>query len=656
MKYVLGDLLIDTGRQSVSRSGVAITLPKLSYDLLLTLIRAAPNLVSLDELLRQVWPGLIVNPETVSKRVMLLRDALDEDPRAPRYIAGLRGRGYQIIGDVSESTDRVTEPSLEAERGLKSEAPPTALRRVSIPVLTLILLFMIIAGALLWRSLRPTAPARPQATSQAAVQKPEAAVQVFSPPAHSVAVMPFVNMSGDPKEEYFSDGVSEELLNALSRLNDLQVVARSSSFSFKGQNVDAATIAHKLNVGAILEGSVRRSGNTVRITAQLINTVTGFHLWSETYDRPFTDILKVQTEVATAVARQLRVKLTKNESDSLSVGGTQIPEAYDAYLRARREWDEGAWFPEDKAMHNALAAADQAIKLDPHYAAAYAFRGAVFIEIIETLPSVNLDQRENLAKQARVSAERAVALAPDFGEAHAWLARILYQCFYDFAGAESEFEKAVALAPGNAEVQFLFASFAAKMGHIETALTHLRLVSSLDPHNYESYLKQASVLSFTRRFAEAQVALRHAQALKPESSPILTWWQADVFLALGQAEQARQLCESPAIGIGEVYRHECLVLAYHALGRQADAKSELERYKAIAGEEGTGEPAGSQAFEYAQVYAQLGDNAQALEWLAKAERIHDDGLTFLRCLWKFDPIREEPQFKAIEARMHFPPP
>jgi adenylate cyclase len=652
MKYVLGDLLIDTGRQSVSRSGAAIALPKLSYDLLLTLIRAAPNLVSLDELLRQVWPGLIVSPETVSKRVMLLRDALGEDPRAPRYIAGLRGRGYQIIGDVSELTDRVTELSLESERGLKSEAPRIALRRVSIPALTVTLLFMIIAGALLWRSLRPAATARPQATSHAAVQKPETVVQVFSPPARSVAVMPFVNMSGDPNEEYFSDGVSEELLNELSRLNDLQVVARSSSFSFKGQNVDAATIAHKLNVGAILEGSVRRSGNTVRITAQLINTVTGFHLWSETYDRPFTDILKVQTEVATAVARQLRVKLTKNESDSLSVGGTQIPEAYDAYLRAHREWDENEGVPEDKAMHTALAAADQAIKLDPHYAAAYALRGT----LLQTLSIQNLDQRENLAKQARASAERAVALAPDFGEAHAWLARILNFCFYDFVGAESEYEKAVALAPGSADVQFLFSAFAAKMGHVETALTHLRLVSGLDPHNYQSYMHQAGILSFTRQFGEAQVALRHAQALKPDSSPSLDWLQANLFLALGQAEQARQLCEAPVTRFGEAYktyegyRHECLALAYHALGRQADAKSELELYKAMNGEKDT------QAFEYAQIYAQLGDKAQALEWLAKAERNHDFGLTFLRCLWQFDPIREEPQFKAIEARMNFPAP
>jgi TolB-like protein len=127
----------------------------------------------------------------------------------------------------------------------------------------------------------------------------------FNPPAHSIAVLPFVNMSGDATQDYFSDGISEELLNALSRLNDLQVVARTSSFSFKGQNVNVSTIAHELNVGAILEGSVRRAGNTVRITAQLINTVTGFHLWSETYDRPFTDIFKVQTEVATAVAQQL---------------------------------------------------------------------------------------------------------------------------------------------------------------------------------------------------------------------------------------------------------------------------------------------------------------------------------------------------------------
>jgi adenylate cyclase len=214
----------------------------------------------------------------------LLSDALEWPHVIVRLVTFLLILGFPIV------------PILAWYHGVR------ALKRVSGSELIIIALLLAIGGGLLWLVPRPNAErARTETPSPLATinPKPETTEAAFNPPAHSIAVLPFVNMSGDPKEDYFSDGISEELLNALSRLNDLQVVARTSSFSFKGQNVDVPTIARKLNVGAILEGSVRRAGNTVRITAQLINTVTGFHLWSETYDRPLNDILKVQTEVAT---------------------------------------------------------------------------------------------------------------------------------------------------------------------------------------------------------------------------------------------------------------------------------------------------------------------------------------------------------------------
>jgi adenylate cyclase len=524
-----------------------------------------------------------------------------------------------------------------------------ALKRVSGSELIIIALLLAIGGSLLWLFPHPTAErARTETPSPPATinPRPPSSAEIFAPPPHSIAVLPFVNMSGDAKQDYFADGVSEELLNALSRLNDLQVVARTSSFSFKGKDVDISTIAHKLNVGAVLEGSVRRAGNTVRITAQLINTVSGFHLWSETYDRPFSDILSVQTEVATAVAKELQAKMLGDESAKLEIGGTKNPGAYDAYLRADREIrdppNSRATF--DSRRRAALAALDQAIKLDPRYAAAYAQRSGV----LEVMSINTSSEHDNLAKQALASAERAVALAPDYGEAHAALARILSVLYFDFGGAESEYERALALAPGSAEVQWLFASFAAKMGHVEPALAATRRVASLDPQNYSSYLRQVGDLSLLRRFDEAQVALQHARALKPELVG-LDLEQARIFLASGQAEQARQLCESLETPTEENFRHYCLVLAYHALGKQADAKSELERYKALKGE---GDDA---AFDYAQIYAQLGDKAQALQWLSKAERVHDSGMTYLKVYWQLDPIRDEPQFKAIEARMKFPP-
>ncbi len=158
----------------------------------------------------------------------------------------------------------------------------------------------------------------------------------FNPPPHSIAVLPFVNLSGDKEQEYFSDGLTEELLNSLAEINELQVAARTSAFSFKGTNTDIATIARKLNVGAVLEGSVRRSAHTIRITAQLINAVTGFHLWSKTYDRDIGDVLKLQTEIATAVASALKVALLSDVAAKVELGGTRNPAAFDAYLRGSK--------------------------------------------------------------------------------------------------------------------------------------------------------------------------------------------------------------------------------------------------------------------------------------------------------------------------------
>jgi len=369
------------------------------------------------------------------------------------------------------------ESVLPFERG--GGHTPAQTRRTYAPALIAAAAVLVIAVSgiavwLLWRSLQPAAPAGAQATSQAAAQKPESVTPVFSPPPHSVAVLPFVNMSGDPKEDYFSDGISEELLNALSSLNDLQVVARTSSFSFKGQNVNVATIAHELNVGAILEGSVRRAGNTVRITAQLINTVTGFHLWSATYDRPFTDIFKVQTEVATAVAHQLEIKLVGDESAKIEVGGTKNPAAYDAYLRAQRVYQQGEGEPGSRAT---VVAVDKAIALDPDYAAAYVLRS---IALLSLWGIANADTVKGLGDQAIAAAKHAVTLAPDYGDAHAALGRARLNVSVDFFGAAAEFDRALALAPGSADVQRAFGTYAALIGHFEPARAAMQRAVSLD--------------------------------------------------------------------------------------------------------------------------------------------------------------------------------
>jgi TolB-like protein/Tfp pilus assembly protein PilF len=497
-----------------------------------------------------------------------------------------------------------------------------------------------IAAWLLWRSLQPGVAGRAQATSQDVAQKAESATPVFSPPAHSVAVLPFVNMSGDPKQEYFSDGISEELLNALSRLNDLQVVARTSSFSFKGQNVDMSTIAHKLNVGAILEGSVRRAGNTVRITAQLINTVTGFHLWSATYDRPFTDIFKVQTEVATAVAQQLEAKLAGDESARLEVGGTQNPDAFDAHLRAMLLFDH-ATGPE---WHASLRELDKAIALDPKYAAAYALRAETLIYLSF---EPNIEGANALRDEAVASAERAVALAPDLGDAHIALADVRGQLRLDFVGAGAEYERALAVAPGSAYVQYKVAEFRSFMGHSEPALVGAQRGVSLDPQDQQAYYVQGVVFYNAKRYGDALAAFRHALTLLSAGGGGPNRTIIEALFRSGQVEEARQLLETPTTPVIERDRHHLLAMVYHGLGRQVDAEHELDKYKKLVGD--------ARPYRMAQIYAQWGDAPAALQSLLRAEQFHDIYFYMVKVDPLLDPIRNDPQFTAFLARIKFPP-
>jgi serine/threonine protein kinase/tetratricopeptide (TPR) repeat protein len=471
---------------------------------------------------------------------------------------------------------------------------------------------------------------------------PGASAVVFAPPPHSIAVLPFVNMSGDPDQEYFSDGLSEELLNSLSHLNSLQVVARTSSFSFKGKNIDVSTIARRLNVGAVLEGSVRRSGSTVRITVQLINGVNGFHMWSQSYDRDLSDILQVQAEVASSVARQLEVQLSGGEAGKIELGGTRNPQAYEAYLRAAQllsNWDTG-----EQGIHAALAAFDQAIALDPNYAWAHVGRSRTLTSISIWVAKPN--ERDAWRAQASAAAERAVVLAPELGEAHAVLAVTRAYGLLNFVGAAPEYERALALAPGSAYVERVFAAFYSQLGHHEVAVNAARRAVSLDPQNVQMHLLLGQVLSNARHFDQALSAFQDALVLSPDSHYI----QAQKFYALlasGQLERAQRLCELPATPLDDDERHECLALAYHALGRQTDADRHMQQLQAMEGNRW--------AFAYAEIYAQWGNTAAALEWLGKAEQLRDPSFQVLRVSWLLDPIRDQPQFKAIEARLNLPP-
>ena len=483
-----------------------------------------------------------------------------------------------------------------------------------------------------WISKRQVSPPAPPTAPRAA------APAAFSPPPHSIAVLPFVNMSGDKEQEYFSDGLTEELLNSLAEINELQVAARSSSFYFKGKDVDLGTVAHKLNVGAVLEGSVRRSGHTIRITAQLINAVTGFHLWSKTYDRDLGDVLKLQTEIATAVASALKVTLLGDVAAKVELGGTSNSGAFDAYLRGAKAYSSKH---EAKEIPAAIAAYTEAIRLDPHYALAFAARSIALATYTAAEAATKAAMREGFDK-AQADARQALALAPDLAWAHLALANVSELGTLDFTQASDAYKRALALAPGNAEVLRLSGKFAAYMGQFDAAVAAARRAVVLDPLARASHSVLGRTLYVAHRYQEAIDALAEVLSLDPDYKDTYAY-RGFAYYGAGDLQSARASCETQPDYWGNQY---CLAITYDRLGRHADAEAELAKMKAVVGD--------TASYQYATVYAQWGNRAQALDWLETALRVRDPGLEFLKTDPLLDPLRKEPRFQAIERDLKFP--
>jgi serine/threonine-protein kinase len=457
----------------------------------------------------------------------------------------------------------------------------------------------------------------------------------FNPPLHSIAVLPFVNMSGDKNQEYFSDGLSEELLNDLARINELQVAARTSAFSFKGKDTDIATIARRLNVASVLEGSVRRSGQTIRITAQLNNAVTGFHIWSQTFDRDLGDVLQLQAEIATEVALALKIRLLGDVATRFELGGTRNPAAFDAYLRAM----QASWRGDENGLQDAIAAWTEAIRLDPGYAGAFAGRSIAYSAYAGTFAHGSAI-REFFDKAHR-DAHQALTLTPEFVGGYLALADYYENGSLDFAQASKAYDRARTLAPGDAHVLRNSGLFAVEMGHTEPGLTALHRAVVLDPMNPLSHAALMMGLYYSRRYQEAIVAAAEVITLNSD----FQWaygYRGLAHYGLDDLERARASCEAKPDDFGRV----CLAVTYEKLGRHADAEAQLAKYKARSGD--------SEAYEYARIYAQWGNVPKALEWLDTAIRLRNSDLESLKSDPLMDPLRTEPRFQAIERELKFP--
>jgi TolB-like protein len=476
----------------------------------------------------------------------------------------------------------------------------------------------------------------PASATNAAPATSGSSKPAFAPPPHSIAVLPFVNMSGDAKQDYFSDGLSEELLNSLTTIRDLRVAARTSSFFFKGKEVDLSDVAHKLNVGAVLEGSVRKDGGHVRITAQLIDAVTGFHMWSQTYDRDLKDVLKLQTEIATAVTKALQATLLADAAAAIELGGTKNPQAFDAYLRGKAGRDR---MDRSTALAN-IAAFDEAIRVDPRFAKAYAAK-ALAENGFAVYYGAGTEIREHF-QRARAAAEKALELAPELGEAHSAFATVLQLGFFDFNGALAEHERALALSPNDSGVLLRAGWFFADIGRADEGAAMARRGVSLDQLNPRAYRTLAIVLDDAHLHREAIEAANRSLSLNPNDTR-QTAIRGLALLPLGDVEAARNSCDTPPL---DWESRLCLAIAYDRLHRRSDADAQLAAMKDDLGD--------ASAYQYAEIYAQWGDIPKALDWIEVAHRLKDPGISAIKVDEFLAPLREEPRFKSILRELNLP--
>jgi len=465
------------------------------------------------------------------------------------------------------------------------------------------------------------------APSQAATTSP-------AEPEKSVAVLPFVDMSPGQDQAYFTDGLTENLLNALAQLSGLKVAGRTSSFAFKGRNEDLRSIGEQLGVANLLEGSVQKSGERVRITAQLVGAGNGYHLWSQTYDRTLEDIFAVQDEIAGEVAKAMKVALLgQQDSAAPARVSKDAGAAYNDYLKGLYERNLDNMESNERAIGYFRRALDE----DPNLALAW----AGLAESQNYVTGYSDTDFTAGYEEARASALRALEIEPDLPEGLMALAGIQTSYDWDWAAAEASLSRALELRPGDTKIRGQLALLKAIRGKREESFTEYQLVAEQDPLDLRAQMTLAKALANRGRYDEALAILDHVREVDP-TRPALYWNRATLFFRQGNYQQGVGECHAESY---EFWKFTCEAIGYHHLGQRQQAEEALQSLINTAGE--------SASYQIAEVYAQWGDPDNAMTWLERGYRIRDPGLQYLVLDSFMDPIREDSRFQALVDRMNF---
>jgi len=589
------DLLVDLKRRSVKRGSEILELPDRSFRLLAALLRYAPETVGKDQLIAEVWDDAVVSDETLAQRVRLLRQSLGDDSQKPRYIASVRGRGYRLTASVGPA-----------------ESPRHQSSRKFMP---LIIAAVLLAGLALAWLLRP-------------------AHDNSTPESNVLAVLPFADLSADQDQQFFADGMHEELLSRLAMIDGLAVISRTSVERYRGTAESLPDIGEQLGADAIIEGSIRVDGDRLRVTVQFIDAVTDEHLWAANFDRQLSvqDIFELQTEVANQIAEALRL-----EYSDTTVRGDRLPTAhiaaYNYYLLGRFH----TFKQTRKDLEDAVTFLEQAIDIDPEFADAYAALGWAYSFLGSEYSSYLPDEMYPKAKEAAI---RAIALDADLANARSLYADILTWYDWDFVAAEREFKKTIELDPLNVLGYALFLSTQER--HDEAvAMIERRLAAGAN----DSYVQiNAGWRYLNAGQTDKAIAAANAAGQHRDRASLLGMSK----LAENDPAAAIEIFETEFESQGETVLNAAnLAIAYYRSGRLADAEpllAELEEF-AVDNYVGPG--------LLANVYFAAGDADQGFAMLEQAFELRARAMIFLQVNQMLHDYREDPRYLALIERVGF---
>lgn len=582
--YEFGEFRLDALRRVLSAradGSPPLQVTGKIFDTLLLFVESAGQLLDKRTLMEALWPNVVVEESNLTQAIHTLRRLLGERPDDHRYIVTVPGRGYRFVAPVTtrvfEEPQHAAPEPIQLEPIQETSAQRPARRKT---LAASAAAMVILAGVAFWLLQGHAERSAPNQPTQL-----------------SIAVMPFVDMSEAQDQAYFAEGLSEEILNVLAQSTALRVTARTSSFAFKGRNVDIATIAGALKVTHVLEGSVRKSGNRMRITAQLVDSVGSAHLWSQTYDRDVTDVFGIQDEIAAAVAESLQVTLT---------GNVQAPPAQTRNAVAFEHYLQGKYFFNRRGESDLARAQDyfqQALQMDPNYARAWAGLAGVYTVTQDPASSAPIPEWGT-------AVERALQLGPNIAESHVRAAQYYWRLGQPEI-SEAHCKRAVALNPSDPLVLGVSAEREFAAGHWSEGIALQRRAVAVDPLAAIGRSNLGAYLAAIGEWDEAITEFEKAREL----SPTLAGIDSDI----ARVQILRQQFDEALTAIGRVpagpLRDNCIALTYRAPGQRAAADAALARLEARAD---VPVPDAAIAIAIAEVYAYRGDNGAALKWADRA--------------------------------------